>query len=148
MEAIIFVGLQASGKSTFYKTNYFNMHLRISNDLLKTKYREKKLLEICLETGMPFVVDNTNPTREVRAKYIDVLKGGKFRVVCVYFRIDLERSLAWNRGRSGAALIPDVGIFDTHKKIELPTMAEGFDEMRYVDIIDNQFIVKAWQHEI
>ncbi|NHZ34831.1 hypothetical protein [Massilia rubra] len=73
MEAIIFVGLQASGKSNFYKNNYFNTHLRISNDLLKTKYREKKLLDICLETSMPFVVDNTNPTREVRAKYIDAL---------------------------------------------------------------------------
>ncbi|NHZ34834.1 AAA family ATPase [Massilia rubra] len=144
MEAIIFVGLQASGKSTFYKNNYFNTHLRISNDLLKTKYREKKLLDICLETSMPFVVDNTNPTREVRAKYIDALKGSKFKIRCVYFRIDLERSLTWNRSRSGAALIPDVGIFDTHKRIELPTMAEGFDEMHYVDIIDNQFTVKAW----
>lgn len=144
MEAIIFVGLQASGKSTFYKQHYFNTHLRISNDLLKTRYREKKLLDMCLETGMPFVVDNTNPTREVRAKYIDVLKGSKFRIRCVYFRIDLERSLAWNRGRSGAALIPDVGIFDTHKRIELPAPAEGFDELHYVDIVDGQFIVKAW----
>ncbi len=144
MEAIIFVGLQASGKSTFYKNHYFNTHLRISNDLLKTKYREKKLLEICLDTDMPFVVDNTNPTRAVRAKYIDLLKGSKFKIRCVYFRIDLERSLAWNRSRSGAALIPDVGIFDTHKRIELPTMAEGFDQMQYVDIIDDQFIVKAW----
>ena len=144
MEAIIFVGLQASGKSTFYKNHYFNTHLRISNDLLKTRYREKKLLDICLETDMPFVVDNTNPTREVRAKYIEVLKGSKFKIRCVYFRIDLERSLAWNRGRSGAALIPDVGIFDTHKRIELPSLAEGFDELHYVDIIDNQFIVRAW----
>jgi predicted kinase len=144
LEAIIFVGLQASGKSTFYKNHYFNTHLRISNDLLKTRYREKKLLDICLETDMPFVVDNTNPTREVRAKYIEVLKGSKFKIRCVYFRIDLERSLAWNRGRSGAALIPDVGIFDTHKRIELPSLAEGFDELHYVDIIDNQFIVRAW----
>ncbi|NHZ92303.1 AAA family ATPase [Massilia sp. CCM 8733] len=144
MEAIIFVGLQASGKSTYYKQHYFNTHLRISNDLLKTRYREKKLLEICLDTDMPFVVDNTNPTREVRAKYIDLLKGSKFKIRCVYFRIDLERSLAWNRSRSGAALIPDVGIFDTHRRIELPTMAEGFDAMHYVDIIDDQFIVKAW----
>nr|WP_267877381.1 AAA family ATPase [Massilia mucilaginosa] len=111
---------------------------------MKTRYREKKLLEICLDTDMPFVVDNTNPTREVRAKYIDLLKGSKFKIRCVYFRIDLERSLAWNRSRSGAALIPDVGIFDTHRRIELPTMAEGFDAMHYVDIIDDQFIVKAW----
>jgi predicted kinase len=142
LEAIIFVGLQASGKSTFYKQHYFNSHLRISNDLLKTRYREKKLLDICLETGMPFVVDNTNPTRAVRARYIDALKGSKFSIRCLYFRIDLERSLAWNRGRSGAALIPEVGIFDTHKRIELPTLAEGFDTLHYIDVVDGQLMVK------
>ena len=36
MEMILFVGLPGSGKSTFYKNHYFNTHLRISNDLLKT----------------------------------------------------------------------------------------------------------------
>jgi predicted kinase len=50
MEAIIFIGLQASGKSTFYKENFFNSHLRISNDLLKTKNRESRLIDFCIET--------------------------------------------------------------------------------------------------
>jgi hypothetical protein len=35
MEEIIFVGIQASGKSTFYKEKFFNSHLRISNDLFR-----------------------------------------------------------------------------------------------------------------
>lgn len=34
MEGILFIGIQASGKSTFYKERFFNSHLRISLDLL------------------------------------------------------------------------------------------------------------------
>ncbi len=43
MEMIIFVGLPGSEKSAYYKNHFFNFHLRISNDLLKTKSRSKKL---------------------------------------------------------------------------------------------------------
>ncbi|MFN8578481.1 MAG: hypothetical protein U0354_16755 [Candidatus Sericytochromatia bacterium] len=36
MEAIVFIGAQGSGKSTFYKDKFFNTHMRISLDLLNT----------------------------------------------------------------------------------------------------------------
>ncbi|MEL6944740.1 MAG: ATP-binding protein, partial [Bacteroidota bacterium] len=36
MQAILFIGIQASGKSTFYKERFFNTHVRISMDLLNT----------------------------------------------------------------------------------------------------------------
>lgn len=74
MEAIIFIGLQASGKSSFYKEHFFNSHLRISNDLLKTKNRQARMLDFCFDTNMPFVIDNTNPTREIRASYLEQIK--------------------------------------------------------------------------
>jgi hypothetical protein len=63
MEAIIFSGLPGSGKSSFYKERFFNTHVRISLDLLKTRYRETRILEACLETDQRFVIDNTNPTK-------------------------------------------------------------------------------------
>jgi transcriptional regulator with XRE-family HTH domain len=37
VEAIIFVGIQASGKSTFYRERFFDTHLRINLDMLKTR---------------------------------------------------------------------------------------------------------------
>jgi len=40
------------------KKYYFNSHLRISNDLLKTKNREKNLMEFCKNTNMLFVIYN------------------------------------------------------------------------------------------
>jgi predicted kinase len=68
MQAIIFTGIQASGKSTFYRDQFFCSHLRINLDMLKTRHREKRIFETCLEVGQPFVVDNTNPTLEDRNK--------------------------------------------------------------------------------
>lgn len=76
MEAVVFVGLQASGKSSFYKERFFSTHVRISLDLLRTRNRERRLMTVCLETQQPFVIDNTNPTREERAKYVRLTKAG------------------------------------------------------------------------
>ncbi len=148
MEAIIFVGIQASGKSTYYKQHFFNSHLRISNDLLRTKYREKRLFELCFETRMPLVIDNTNATREVRTRYIEMLRQHKYAITCYYFKTDLDRSLQWNQGRRDRECIPDAGIFSTYKRLELPDPSEGYDALYYVDFIDGQLIAKAWQDEI
>lgn len=148
MEAILFVGIQASGKSTLYKENYFNTHVRISNDLLKTKHREKMLLRCCFETGMPLVIDNTNVTKAARAKYIELLRQHKYAIKCYYFRADVSRSLAWNSTRKGKELIPAVGILGTYKRLEIPERLEGFDEMYYVDFENGTHIVKAWEDEV
>ena len=57
MEALIFMGLQASGKSSFYKENFFNSHIRLSMDLLNTRNREKRFLELSIQTQAKIVVD-------------------------------------------------------------------------------------------
>ncbi|MFO0914777.1 MAG: ATP-binding protein [Pirellulales bacterium] len=130
MEAVIFIGLQASGKSSFYKERFFATHVRISLDLLRTRHREWRLLNMCLETQQPFVVDNTNPTRDERAKYIEVAKSAKYSVIGYYFRSKAEECLARNRQRQEQ--VPDVGILSTAKKLELPTWDEGFDSLQFV----------------
>jgi hypothetical protein len=48
MEAIIFCGIQATGKTGFYKERFLQTHVRISLDLLKTRYREDLLLDACI----------------------------------------------------------------------------------------------------
>ena len=42
MEAVVFAGLQASEKSSFFKERFFSTHVRISLDLLKTRNREER----------------------------------------------------------------------------------------------------------
>jgi hypothetical protein len=61
VEAVLFVGIQGAGKSTFYRERFFTTHLRINLDMLKTRHRELRFLHTCLESRQRFVVDNTNP---------------------------------------------------------------------------------------
>src|SRR4029077_2067989 len=74
MEAIIFVGVQGSGKTTFYRERFFDTHLRISLDMLRTRHREQLLVAACLAAKQPFVIDNTNPLPADRARYIGLAR--------------------------------------------------------------------------
>lgn len=50
MELIIFIGLQGTGKSTFYKHHFVDSHLRLNGDMLKTQHRETTLFHACLNS--------------------------------------------------------------------------------------------------
>ena len=67
MEAILFIGIPAVGKSTFYQERFFTTHVRINLDMLKTRAREFLLIHACLAGKQPFVVDNTNTLIRERA---------------------------------------------------------------------------------
>jgi predicted kinase len=86
MEAVIFCGIQGSGKTTFYKQWFFRTHLRLSLDLLHTRNKEKQFLHTCFTTRQRFVVDNTNPTSIDRLRYIQAAKAAKFKLVCYFLK--------------------------------------------------------------
>ncbi|WP_128103009.1 MULTISPECIES: ATP-binding protein [Paenibacillus] len=142
MECIIFVGIQASGKSTFYQTNFFKTHMRINLDMLRTRHREQIYLTASFEAKQPFVIDNTNPTIEERKKYIDAAKRNRFKVIGYYFEPDYELSYARNELREGTAKIPEVGLKSTLKNLQMPTYAEGFDTLYLVRSVDGEFEVE------
>jgi len=149
MEAIIFIGIQGVGKSTFYRDYFFNTHIRINMDMLKTRHREQILLQACLEGKQPFVVDNTNPTVEERQRYIIAAKTHKFRVIAYYFQADLEQCKQRNNQRPAKQVVPLVGLLGTYKKLVLPNWQEGFDAIYTVKSeLNYSFIVEEWQHEI
>lgn len=148
MEGIIFIGIQASGKSTFFKEKFFNSHVRISLDVLNTRNKERQLLNKCLELQQRVVIDNTNPTQEDRAKYILKFKEYKYKVIGFYFKSRIEESLRRNSLRVKKEKIPDKGILATYKRMELPNMNEGFNELYYVEIINNDFSIKEWKNEV
>lgn len=149
MQAIIFIGIQASGKSTFFQQRFFHSHIRLNLDMLKTRHREQLLLRACLEAKQPFVTDNTNATRADRAKYISAAKDAGFSVVGYYFQSKLQDAIERNQRRSGKALIPVKGILATHRKLELPSLDEGFDQLFYVAINDaNEFVVQEFHDEV
>ncbi|MBW8684541.1 AAA family ATPase [Chitinophaga rhizophila] len=148
MEAIIFCGIQATGKTGFYTSYFLQTHVRISLDLLKSRYREDLFLDACIKSAQPFVVDNTNPSKAERAKYISLANKHQFKVKGYYFRSSLTAALERNNLRTGKALIPKVGMLHTYRKLEIPSLEEGFDELFYVELDDKGFTIKTWDHEI
>ena len=134
MEAILFVGVQGSGKSTFYRRRFSETHLRINLDMLKTRRRERLILEACIAARQPFVVDNTNPTAETRARYIAPARAAGFRLIAYYFSTPLQEAMRRNGLRAGKQKIPAVAVAGTFRKIERPTVEEGFDEIHTVEL--------------
>ncbi|GGG12099.1 hypothetical protein GCM10010912_65660 [Paenibacillus albidus] len=144
MECVIFTGIQASGKSTFYQDRFFQTHMRINLDMLRTRNREDIYLAASVQAKQPFVVDNTNPTRGDRKKYIDIAKAYKFKVTGYYFEPNMELSLERNERRTGKAKIREIGIQSTLMKLEVPGWTEGFDELYLVRSFDGRFQVEAY----
>lgn len=141
--AVIFSGVQASGKSTFYRERFFETHVRISMDMLRTRNRESLLLNACIRAKQPFVVDNTNPLAADRARYIQPARAAGFLVTGYVFRSTPAAAIARNRQRTGRAAIPIPGILGTYKRMEEPSLAEGFDVLYSVTLTEaNLYIVE------
>ncbi len=149
MQAVIFIGIQATGKTTFYKEKFFNSHVRISLDLLKTRHREKVFLESCVQTKQPFVVDNTNTTIKTRKRYFELAKSAGFEMVGYYFQSKIQDAIERNKQRQKEHVIPKKGIFNMYNRLEIPSFEEGFDSLYYVYIDNNgEFQVEDWQDDI
>jgi predicted kinase len=132
-ELIILVGLQGSGKTTWYHEHCAATHVHVSKDLMATarnrELRQLHQIEEALAAGRDVVVDNTNPTVASRAALIAVGRKHQARVAAVYFEAHVPTSLMRNRAREGKARVPDVAIFATRKKLAPPSIEEGFDEV-------------------
>ena len=135
MEAVIFCGIQASGKTTFYARTFLETHVRISRDLLRTPHREAVLLRACLETRMAFVVDKLNATAEDRRPYVEAARDAGFRVAGYWFDARSAEAIPRNAAREPKARVPERGIYGTHKRLRPPRFEEGFDAL-YRVVID------------
>ena len=144
MEAVIFVGVQGSGKTSFYQERFFDTHVRISLDMLRTRHREQLLLAACLAAKQPFVIDNTNPAPVDRARYIAEAKAAGFRVLAYFFETNLRDAIRRNSQRTGKQKIPVPGIAGTFRKLRAPGWEEGYDAIYRVTIspsLERGFIV-------
>ncbi len=147
MEAVLLIGIPGAGKSTFYSQRFFDTHVRINLDMLKTRRRELLLVQACIDARQPFVVDNTNVLASERARYISLAKPAGFRILGYYFPPDLAQALEHNRLRSGRARIPAGGVVARYRRLEPPDPAEGFDRLYTVRIepSSGEFIVEEWK---
>jgi predicted kinase len=133
MELIIFASLQASGKSTFYRTHFATTHVLVSKDLMpNNKHRSQhqlQIIEAALQAGSSVVVDNTNPTLADRAELVQLGRTYNAEIVGYYFMPEVSQSLTRNKQRTGKEKVPDIAIFATVKRFVNPTYEEGFDRL-------------------
>ena len=149
MKLIIFMGLQASGKSTFFRNYFAETYVYVSKDELrnnrKPNRRQLQLIEDALREQKPIVVDNTNPTAEVRKPLISLGHMYGAEVIGYYFDAQVSQCIERNKQRIGKARVPDVAIYVTSKKLVRPSYTEGFDKLYYVSIADDAtFEVREW----
>lgn len=71
------------------------------------------------------------------ALYIQRAIDAGFEVIAYYFETDLKSTFERNSYCVGNANIPKVGVLTTYKKLEVPRLDEGFDEMFRVKIVGN-----------
>ncbi|WP_435016495.1 AAA family ATPase [Tundrisphaera sp. TA3] len=133
MDVVVFVGLQGSGKSTFYRLAYAATHDLVSLDRLRNNRRPRRrqmhLIAESLRTGRSVVVDNTNPTPEDRAPLVAIAREFGAGAVAVWFDEPIGDCLARNRQREGRERVPDVALFAIRARLVAPGRAEGFDRV-------------------
>ena len=131
-EAVIFIGLQGAGKTTYFNDRFAATHVHVSRDVQQTPFREAALIEDCLRTGRSFVVDNTNATRAVRAGYIRQAKASGFRVLAYFFDLPVRTAIGRNNHRKDKKPIAVPAILRAAKILERPSLDEGIDEIEVI----------------
>lgn len=90
------------------------------------------------------MIDNTNPPKAERVRYISALKAHQFEVMAYYFDVPFTDCVARNALRTGKDCVPEVGIKSVAKQMQLPDLDEGFDAIYRVQIQHQQFIISAF----
>ncbi|QEL19046.1 ATP-binding protein [Limnoglobus roseus] len=152
IELAILIGLQASGKSSFYRRHLAVTHALVSKDLLRNNRRparrQTQLVTENLTAGRSVAVDNTNVTVELRKELIDLGHSLGATVTGYYLAAKLADCLTRNAERTGKNRVPDVGLFAAVKALVRPAYSEGFDRLFFVGIADGgAFDVRPWVEE-
>lgn len=146
MHLVLMIGIQATGKSSFCRQQFFRTHVRINLDMLKTRHREGILFQACLSGKAPVLIDNTNLARNDRQRYIVPAKQCGYRVSGYYFQSELADAIERNELRSGTERVPRAALCSANSKLEIPSEEEGFDDLHYVRIESAGFVVEPWEN--
>lgn len=130
--------------------------MHVNRDALSTQAACLKLVDQSLASGKSVCVDNTNPSKKVRAEYIDLARKHKVvnvRCLILHTPIELCHHLNYvrqNQTRGKSRRVPDVGYNVYKSQWEEPKTDEGFTEISKIDFMldfetkDDEKIFKQW----
>ena len=147
MRAAVFIGIQASGKSSFYhKMMEGDGYVQVSMDILHNRNKEEALIRECIAEGRNVAVDNTNPTREERRRYLELFSEAGCPVDGYFFQ-SIVRDCGERNARRERA-VPAKAIAATSNKLEMPSLEEGFAKLYFVKMdTEGGFIIDDWRTE-
>ena len=130
--AIVLVGLQASGKTTFCRDVLGERHVRVSKDHFPNagnrQQRQLRLVREALAAGRDVVTGSTNPSPAEWEPLIETARNSGAGVVAYWFPPGLAGSLARNAvARARRARVPEIGVMSTVSRLRQPGTADGFD---------------------
>jgi predicted kinase len=144
LECVILIGLPGAGKTTFYRDRFSSTHAHISKDVFPNassrQLRQHEVIDETLVAGKSLVVDNTNPTSGERARIIKLAHDRGAQVIGYFFDISTRAAVARNANRSGRGKVPNVAIFTVAKRLQRPTLAEGFDKLFRIEITQDRSV--------
>jgi predicted kinase len=145
IELVVFSGLPAAGKSSFYRERFATTHVLVSKDLWPNgrnrEDRQRRVVDEHLRAGRSVVVDNTSPTPVERAPLVAIARDAGVPVVSYAFVVSVEEALRRNALREGRARVPDVAIFRIAKRFVIPGVEEAFTRRYEVRLAECGFIV-------
>jgi bifunctional polynucleotide phosphatase/kinase len=142
-EMIIMIGYPASGKSSISnliqeKGFLNNIYYKIINrDTIKTIDKCIKETQNALKYKMNVIIDNTNPSKENRKKFIDIGKKYGYKIIAIKMNTTRQESIHNNYYRSfiyRKELIPEIvyNIYDS--KYQKPSLDENIDKIIEIGI--------------
>lgn len=134
---VIMHGFPASGKTSFVKCHLLPRgYIWINQDTMQTFSRCHRATRDNLAQGRSIVIDNTNPNRAARAKYIDVAKehNPNIRIIALTMATSKELAQHLNMVREresngGIHHVPLVAYHTFLKRVEKPDSGERIDRI-------------------
>jgi len=162
LELAILVGIQASGKTTYYRRHMADDHVHVSLDNWRGKDNVRAKERRAILDGLAaaadsdglvgVAVDNTNTTAATRRRYFDCASafarrtGRPVRVVAYFFDAELGACLQRNERRPPPESVPagepyhvpPPAVVGFHNRLEPPAPEEGFQKIFRVRVAGDE----------